>query len=114
MNWAIMHTALLGGGTAYEVAVGFETSKLASCFGCTTFMYANGAPPSFMHFGRAESWVPIPCNARDNPDYARGQTDTIDTLRSNWAGAVAGSWRTAPRSSRCVGAPTRTSARRAA
>jgi hypothetical protein len=90
MNWAIMHTALLGGGTAYEVAVGFETSKLASCFGCTTFMYANGAPPSYMHFGRAESWVPIPCNAKDNPDYTGDKTGTIDALHMNWAGAVAG------------------------
>lgn len=90
MNWAIMHTALLGGGTAYEVAVGFETTKLASCFGCTTFMYANGAPPSFMHFGRAESWVPVPCNARDNPDYTGSRTGTIDALHANWAGAVAG------------------------
>ncbi len=90
MNWAIMHTAILGGGTAYEVAVGFETTKLASCFGCTTFMYANGAPPSYMHFGRAESWVPIPLNKDDNPDYAADTEDTIDALHSNWAGAVAG------------------------
>jgi hypothetical protein len=90
MNWAIMHTAILGGGTAYEVAVGFETAKLASCFGCTTFMYANGAPPSYMHFGRAESWVPIPTNSIDNPDYTGGSVGKIDTLHSNWAGAVAG------------------------
>jgi hypothetical protein len=90
MNWAIMHTALLGGGTAYEVALGKGTTKLASCFGCTTFMYANGAPPSYMHFGRAESWVPIPCNAIDNPDYTGSNTGQIDTLLGNWAGAVAG------------------------
>jgi hypothetical protein len=90
MNWAIMHTALLGGGTAYEVAVGRGTTKLASCFGCTTFMYANGAPPSYMHFGRAESWVPIPTNAIDNPDYKGGDTGKIGDLVSNWGGAVAG------------------------
>jgi len=90
MNWAIMHTALLGGGTAYEVAVGRGTTKLASCFGCTTFMYANGAPPSYMHLGRAESWVPIPTNAIDNPEYKGSTTGMIDDLHSNWAGAVAG------------------------
>jgi hypothetical protein len=90
MNWAIMHTALLGGGTAYEVAVGSGTTKLASCFGCTTFMYANGAPPSYMHFGRAESWVPIPTNVTDNPDYKERNTGKIDALVNNWAGAVAG------------------------
>jgi hypothetical protein len=90
MNWAIMHTALLGGGTAYEVAVGSGTTKLASCFGCTTFMYANGAPPSYMHFGRAESWVPTPTNETDNPDYKDRSTGKIDALVSNWAGAVAG------------------------
>jgi hypothetical protein len=90
MNWAIMHTALLGGGTAYEVAVGRGTTKLASCFGCTTFMYANGAPPSYMHFGRAESWVPIPTNPTDNPEYKGSDTGKIDDLLRNWGGAVAG------------------------
>lgn len=90
MNWAIMHTALLGGGTAYEVAVGQGTTKLASCFGCTTFMYANGAPPSYMHFGRAESWVPVPRNSIDNPEYKESNVGKIDALVSNWAGAVAG------------------------
>ena len=46
-----------------EVAVG-NTIKLASCFGCTTFMIANLRQPSHIHLGRAESWAPAdPGNA---------------------------------------------------
>lgn len=43
---------------AHEHAIGLNTTKLASCFACTTFMYAAGYPPSACHIGRAESWVP--------------------------------------------------------
>lgn len=43
---------------AHEHAIGLNTNKLASCFACTTFMYASGYPPSACHIGRAESWVP--------------------------------------------------------
>jgi hypothetical protein len=43
---------------AHEHAIGDVTNKLASCFACTTFMYASGFPASSSHFGRAESWVP--------------------------------------------------------
>jgi hypothetical protein len=45
--------------TPFEIAVGTKTTKLASCFPCTTFMYANGFPPSAIHIGRGESWVPF-------------------------------------------------------
>jgi hypothetical protein len=89
MNMAIMHCALLGGGTPYEVAVGTATTKLASCFGCTTFMYATDAPPSCIHFGKAESWVPIPINSVDNPDYNGNQIGIIDGLHRKWADTVA-------------------------
>ena len=44
--------------TPYEMATGSETTKMASCFACTTYMYANGYPPSSIHLGRGESWVP--------------------------------------------------------
>jgi hypothetical protein len=44
--------------TPYELAAGTETTKMASCFACTTYMYANGFPPSSTHLGRGESWVP--------------------------------------------------------
>lgn len=43
---------------AHEHAIGDVTNKLASCFACTTYMYASGFPASSSHFGRAESWVP--------------------------------------------------------
>jgi len=45
--------------TPYEIAVGTETTKLASCFTCTLFMYANGYPPSAIHLGQGASWVPF-------------------------------------------------------
>lgn len=41
-----------------EIAVGKETLKMASCFGCTTFMLAVGRQPSHIHLGRANSWAP--------------------------------------------------------
>lgn len=44
--------------TPYEMATGCHTTKMASCFACTTYMYANGYPPSSIHLGRGESWVP--------------------------------------------------------
>ena len=43
---------------AYEMATGMSTTKIASCFACTTYMYTTGFPPSSTHLGRAESWVP--------------------------------------------------------
>jgi hypothetical protein len=42
----------------FEHASGKITTKMASCFACTTYMYANGFPPSSTHLGRGESWVP--------------------------------------------------------
>lgn len=45
--------------TPFEIAVGKVTTKLASCFTCTLFMYAAGFPPSAIHLGRGSSWVPF-------------------------------------------------------
>jgi len=47
-----------GWSTPYEVATGDQTTKISSCFPCTTYMYATGFPPSSAHLGRGESWVP--------------------------------------------------------
>lgn len=47
-------------GKAYELALGRNTHKLSSCFGCSTFLLANGHVPSSMHLGRSDSWVPLP------------------------------------------------------
>jgi len=45
--------------TPYEIAVGSQTTKMASCFPCTLFMVAAGYPPSSTHLGRGESWAPL-------------------------------------------------------
>ena len=50
----------------YEIAVGDQTKKMASCLGCTFFMYAVGYPPTSIHLGSAESWAPL--YAPYNPD----------------------------------------------
>jgi len=57
-------------GDTIEVAVGTKTTKLASCFACTTFMCASDRPPDAIHLGRGESWAPI---------YG-GQTPSCDVL----------------------------------
>jgi hypothetical protein len=46
-------------GTPYEIAVGKQTTKLASCFPCSLFMEATGHPASSTHLGRGESWSPL-------------------------------------------------------
>jgi hypothetical protein len=52
--------------TPFEMAIGETTTKMASCFGCCTYMYAAGYPPSSMHLGRGESWVPPSLNTHNN------------------------------------------------
>src|SRR5206468_879930 len=49
-------------GITIEVAAGGATKKLASCFGCTTFMLANGRMPDGIHLGEAASWAPLDPN----------------------------------------------------
>ena len=44
-------------GLPHEVAVGKKTTKLGSCFACTTFMEANGYPASATHLGKCASWA---------------------------------------------------------
>ena len=63
------HYNSLASAKVVEVAVGSETTKLASCFGCTTFMLANKRQPSHIHLGRAESWAP----ADPSNDFALAQ-----------------------------------------
>ena len=53
----------------FELATGNETTKMASCFACCTYMYTTNFPPSSMHLGRAESWVP------PHTDYTSGEID---------------------------------------
>ncbi|WMJ70865.1 hypothetical protein [Stenotrophomonas sp. 24(2023)] len=103
MVWAIAQVACnFPDGHAYELGLGRNTHKLASCFGCSTFLFANGYVPSSMHLGRSESWVPLPEQA-DAPalfnigsdGLATAQGPTADhhqrflALNAAWAQAVA-------------------------
>lgn len=68
---------------AHEHAIGTETTKLASCFACTTYMYAAGFPPSSCHLGRGESWVPpVP-----DPNNA-GAAALATSINSRWHSQV--------------------------
>ena len=59
MIQAVYKAYALGPGCArYEIAVGDVTKKMASCLGCTLFMYATAYPPTAIHLGSAESWAP--------------------------------------------------------
>lgn len=64
MIQAIYVAAKFNSATAktVEVAVGDKTRKLASCFGCSSFMLAVGRQPSHIHLGQAASWVPVDPN----------------------------------------------------
>jgi hypothetical protein len=86
MMWAIQRAKQIGPwATPYEVAVGAVTRKLASCFACTTFMYATGYPPSGVHMGSADSWVPLPPQGAENPHW----TNMTILLNEMWANDVA-------------------------
>jgi hypothetical protein len=61
MSWAMREAVRWGPWcTAYEMAVGTRTRKRASCFACTTYMWASGFPASSTHLGRGESWGVLP------------------------------------------------------
>lgn len=106
MNWAIAQATCMyppgpdgeGGGIPFELGLGQHTLKLASCFGCTTFMYANGLAPSSAHLGRAESWVPLPedkdsagvfFNENEHTRDLQVIRTTFRTLNQRWADKVA-------------------------
>jgi len=69
----------------FEIAVGTQTTKLASCLPCTLFMYATGYPPSSIHLGSGESWAPLsapydPTGKTPPP----GEADAIRDLNNMW------------------------------
>lgn len=72
--------------TPFEVATGTQTTKMASCFPCTTYMYATNYPPSSIHLGRGESWVP-PSNA-----YANGQVKAKRDFAEPGVGTALEQW----------------------
>ncbi len=69
-------------GTPYEIAVGNETTKLASCFTCAIFMQANGYPASATHLGRGESWLPL---YPENGNSVSSQDRTRAACNEKWA-----------------------------
>jgi hypothetical protein len=47
----------------FEIACSSTTSKVSSCFPCSTFMSAQGTPPSSIHLGRGDNWnIPDSCS----------------------------------------------------
>lgn len=56
---AIYECNRIGGGRPYEMSLGVNTAKLASCMSCSLFMIANGYAPSASHLGKGESWLPL-------------------------------------------------------
>lgn len=107
MSWAIMMSKVFGPwSTPFELAVGTRTKKLASCFGCTTFMYASGFVPSAIHLGRSESWVPLPPDGAQQRFEAWGDVSSVaKALNDLWARDVAHYIREGVRVLRRVGVP---------
>ncbi len=75
--------------TPYELATGDVTTKMASCFACTTYMYATGFPPSSTHLGRGESWVPpaphLVSGEKDDTEMPVAYEDSvIRSLATRW------------------------------
>ncbi len=56
---AIYECERIGEGRPYEMSLGTNTAKLASCMSCSFFMVANGYSPSASHLGAGESWLPL-------------------------------------------------------
>jgi hypothetical protein len=77
MIQAIYDVVWKKGGTPYEIAVGKDTTKLASCFACSVFMEATGHPASSTHLGRGESWTII------SPTVKPGAASADPWLESN-------------------------------
>ncbi|NER46626.1 MAG: hypothetical protein F6J92_08010 [Symploca sp. SIO1A3] len=71
----------------FEMATGKLTTKMASCFACCTYMYAAGYPPSSMHLGRGESWVP------PTTDLINGEKNRkLQTFDKKISGSLAKKW----------------------
>jgi hypothetical protein len=75
----------------YEIAVGEETTKLASCFPCTMFITALGYPPSAGHLGRGESWAPLYEPYNPGAGQEPNESAVIRDLNTAWA-AACGVW----------------------
>ena len=71
--------------TPYEIAVGDQTKKMASCLPCTLFMVAVGYPPTSTHLGRGESWAPLYEPYNPGGQAERNETGVIRDLNNAWS-----------------------------
>jgi hypothetical protein len=74
---------------AYEIAVGSQTTKMASCVPCSLFMGASGYFPNSIHLGRGESWAPlfepyIVQGTEIDAETLRALPETIRDLNNSW------------------------------
>lgn len=71
--------------TPFEIAVGTVTTKVASCMACTVFMYAAGFPPSAIHLGRGDSWLPFYPASPGDPGYSMSVDEGVRSTNLRWA-----------------------------
>lgn len=71
--------------TPFEIAVGQVTTKVASCMACTLFMYAAGFPPSAIHLGRGDSWIPFYPVGPGAPGYSMSVDEGVRSTNLRWA-----------------------------
>jgi hypothetical protein len=70
--------------TPYEIAVGDQTKKMASCVPCTLFMHATGYPPTSIHLGSGESWAPLYAPYNPNGPTEPYEFGVIRDLNNSW------------------------------
>jgi hypothetical protein len=85
MIQAIYKAYSLGPSCApYEIAVGSQTKKMASCLPCTLFMVAQGYPPTSTHLGRGESWAPLYEPYNPNGEEDEHEWAVVRDLNNSW------------------------------
>jgi len=70
--------------TPFEIAVGDTTTKMASCLPCGLFMYAAGYPPTALHLGRGESWLPLYPRDPTDDGYSGPVDEAIRSANERW------------------------------
>jgi hypothetical protein len=70
--------------TPFEIAVGKNTTKMASCLYCTLYMYAAGYPPTAIHLGRGESWIPFFPADPGSAGYSPVVDEVIGSINTRW------------------------------
>lgn len=79
------------GATAFEMSIGTDTFKLASCLSCSSFMMANGVDASSSHLGAGESWAPYYSPESHNPSHYQGKMmigEALTQCNNNYAASM--------------------------